>query len=754
LSVEIRLLGPLEVVIDGRTVELPSAKARLVLAALLVRANEVVSTDRLFEVLWGAQPPESAANTLQTYVAHLRGALEPDRARRTGGQVLVTRQPGYLLAIGPDGIDAVRFERLAEQGRRELATAPADSAHTLRTALALWRGEALTDFTFEPFAQADITRLTERRLSALEDRIGADLALGEHSGLPGELTQLVNEHPLRERLAGQLMVALYRSGRQADALRAYGRLREVLVEQLGIEPNPTLVRLERAILEQRPDLDWSPFEADAVPDAMPATRVPDRPDELEAVRGRAAAADRRWNDALDLLSAADRDGVLRGDDLDALADALLWTGSPLDALVVRQRAHAAYVEDGNTPRAAMVAVMLAIWFGARLRMSVAGGWFQRAQRLLDNEPPCAEHGFLEWAATMFAIATGRHEDAREAAQRAFDIGQRFGVADLQALGLTFGGYVRVRQGEVAQGMPMIDEGMTWAVSGQVSPVPAQLVFCRTISTCYELGDYRRAGEWMDAIAECAAHTGIDSLPGDCEAHSIGILIGRGAWSEGERRARGACAGMEPIELVHVGLALSEIGEIRLRMGDLEGAADAFEKATENAAPPQPGTALLLLARGDTAGAAASIGGALAEAGWNKLTRARLLPTQVDIALAGGDIATARAAVAELVELAGMFASPAILAAADRARGAALLADGDSASALECLQRAADLWRDANAPYDRARTRALLAKALLAQGERSRAQGELHAARTTFEPLGASLDLAGLAQLDAALASRS
>jgi len=259
---------------------------------------------------------------------------------------------------------------------------------------------------------------------------------------------------------------------------------------------------------------------------------------------------------------------------------------------------------------------------------------------------------------------------------------------------------------------------------------------------------------MDAIAECAAHTGIDSLPGDCEAHSIGILIGRGAWSEGERRARGACAGMEPIELVHVGLALSEIGEIRLRMGDLEGAADAFEKATENAAPPQPGTALLLLARGDAAGAAASIGGALAEAGWNKLTRARLLPTRVDIALAGGDIATARAAVAELVELAGMFASPAILAAADRARGAALLADGDSASALECLQRAADLWRDANAPYDRARTRALLAKALLAQGEQSRAQGELHAARTTFESLGASLDLAGLAQLDAALASRS
>jgi DNA-binding SARP family transcriptional activator len=190
--VEIRVLGPLEVVVDGRPIELPSAKARLLLAALVVRANEVVSTERLFEVLWGAQPPESAANTLQTYVAHLRTGLEPDRARRKAGQVLVTRQPGYMLVIEPGAIDAVRFERLAEQGRRELATAPADAARTLRAALTLWRGEALSDFTYEPFTQADITRLTELRFAAPEDRIGADLSLGEHHAVVGELAQLVS----------------------------------------------------------------------------------------------------------------------------------------------------------------------------------------------------------------------------------------------------------------------------------------------------------------------------------------------------------------------------------------------------------------------------------------------------------------------------------------------------------------------------------------------------------------------------------
>ena len=168
---EIRVLGVLEVLIDDQRVELPSAKARLLLASLVVRANGVVSTDRLFEVLWGARPPETAANTLQTYVAHLRAALEPQRTRREAGRSLVTRQPGYMLAIEPDSIDAVRFERLAQQGRSELATSPADAARTLRAALTLWRGDAFTDFTFEPFAQADITRLTELRLSALEERV-------------------------------------------------------------------------------------------------------------------------------------------------------------------------------------------------------------------------------------------------------------------------------------------------------------------------------------------------------------------------------------------------------------------------------------------------------------------------------------------------------------------------------------------------------------------------------------------------------
>jgi DNA-binding SARP family transcriptional activator/pimeloyl-ACP methyl ester carboxylesterase len=252
-----RILGPLEVVGEGGPIEVPGGKARLLLAALVVHANRVVSTDRLFEFLWRGQLPATAANTLQTYVSHLRRSLEPDRAPRQRSRVLIAQDPGYVLAVDPDKLDAVRFERLVGEARPVLDSAPDIAAARLRTALSLWRGEPLADFTFEPFAQSEITRLTELRLAALEDRIEAELALGDHGRLCGELAQLVREHPLRERLSGQLMVALYRCGRQAEALRVYADLREALVEQLGIDPNLALGRLEGAILRHEPELDWA-----------------------------------------------------------------------------------------------------------------------------------------------------------------------------------------------------------------------------------------------------------------------------------------------------------------------------------------------------------------------------------------------------------------------------------------------------------------------------------------------------------------
>lgn len=747
-GMEVRILGPLEVVTDGGRVSLPAGKGRLLLAALAVHVGQVVSTDRLFEFLWGGQPPETAANTLQTHISHLRQVLEPARGRRQPSRLLVTREPGYLLDVDPGQVDAVRFERLVEEARQHLRRAPNEAAATLHAALSLWRGEPLADFTFEPFAQASITRLAELRLTALEDRVEADLALGAHEVLCGELAQLVREHPLRERLRGQLMVALYRSGRQVEALRVYTELRETLAEQLGIDPSPALGRLEQAILQQRAELNWPPHGAgpDPAPEAVVTGPVSTADSGAMLTRARDALEHRRWQEAFELLSAADEAGPLRGEDLDGLAEAALWLGRPHASLIARQRAHTAFTDDGDVGRAAMAAVTLSLHFAARLRFSVAGGWFQRAERLLADEPECREHGFLAWAATMFAIASGDHESALQAAVRVFDLGCRFGVPDLQALGLTFQGFIRVRQGEVAEGMRLMDEGMTWAVSGQLAPLPSALIFCRTISTCYDLADYRRASEWMEAITDCFARTGITSFPGDCEAHSVGILVGRGAWSEGEVRARRACAAMEPIDRTHVGLALSEIGEIRLRIGDLQGAEEAFARAAETGASPHPGLALLRLAQGDADSAATSIAVTLADETWDLLARARLLPAQVEIAVSNGDVETAKRAAVELCEIADTYASPALMAAAECARGASLLADGDAAAAVGALRRGVQLWREASAPYDAAKARTRLAEALLQQGELANALLEIETARTSFDSLGARLDVERAARL--------
>ncbi|HKA68669.1 MAG TPA: BTAD domain-containing putative transcriptional regulator [Actinomycetes bacterium] len=744
---EIRILGPLEVSSAGRSVEVPSGKEGLLLAALAVHANHVVSTDRLFEFLWRGEPPESAANTLQTYVSHLRRILEPGRAPRTPSRLLVTRGPGYALLLEPDGIDADRFARMVERARTVLATDPAAAAAQLRTALSLWRGEPLADFTFEPFAQAEITRLGELRLAATEDRIDAELALGGHASLCAELAHLVCDNPLRERLSGQLMVALYRSGRQAEALRVYADLRRTLAEQLGVDPSPTLARLELAVLRQAPELGWPPEVAAPPVAQIPVAAAPTKPVRAAATQAeevlaaaRAALRDFRWQRAFDLFCAVDRKGGLNGEDLDGLAEAAFWLGRPREVHAARQRAHTALLAEGQPRKAAMVAIVLSVNYGARRRPSVAGGWLHRAQRLLADEPEGPEHGFLAWASAMAAIAAGDLAGALRAAQQAFDLGRRFGIPDLQALGLVHQGYVLVRQGTVADGLRLIDEGMTWAIDGQLGPTSAAVVFCRTIDTCYVLGDYRRATEWMEAIADCFARTGIRAFPGDCEAHSVAMLVGRGAWSEGEQRAREASAAVEPIDLTHVGLALAEMGEIRLRRGDLAGAEQAFARATELGSTAHSGLALTRLARGDVAGATAAIAVILADVTGDRLTRGRLLPAQVEIALAADDLATAQSAAAELSAIATKFARPALAAAAACADGSVALASGDAATAAGHLRRAIALWREAGSPYPAARARLLLGEALQRTGDPKQALAEVEAARAAFEALGAKLDL--------------
>jgi len=241
--VEFRILGPLEVLDASRVVSLGGRRKRAVLAILLLHGNRVVSSERLIDELWGERPPATALQTVRVHVSQIRKVLGPDLLR--------TLPAGYVFELGPDQLDARRFERLLDEGRAAIAVGDAATAAALlHDGLDLWLGPALADFTFEPFAQAEIARLEDLRVAALEARIEADLALGGNIELVGELEALIAEHPLREHFRAQLMLALYRAGRQSDALDAYRDARRLLVEELGLEPSPELRALEGALLRQ------------------------------------------------------------------------------------------------------------------------------------------------------------------------------------------------------------------------------------------------------------------------------------------------------------------------------------------------------------------------------------------------------------------------------------------------------------------------------------------------------------------------
>jgi DNA-binding SARP family transcriptional activator len=249
--VEFRILGPVEVLDEGQSVTLPAGKPLTLLRILLLNRNRVVSAETLIDELWGDEPSESATKALQGYVSQLRKALGADR--------LVTKPPGYSLRVEDGELDLDRFEQLVREGRERLAAGDVKAAsRELGSALALWRGPA--------------PELEERRLAALEDRIDADLALAGHAELVAELETLVAQHPLRERLRGQLMLALYRSGRQADALEEYRRTRETLVDELGIEPSEELQELQRAMLRHDPELEARRARPAAAAEATPPRR--------------------------------------------------------------------------------------------------------------------------------------------------------------------------------------------------------------------------------------------------------------------------------------------------------------------------------------------------------------------------------------------------------------------------------------------------------------------------------------------------
>jgi class 3 adenylate cyclase len=462
-------------------------------------------------------------------------------------------------------------------------------------------------------------------------------------------------------------------------------------------------------------------------------------DTVSLDRARQALEDHAWQDALDGFARIDAAEGLAGEDLERLADAARWSVRPQDSLEALERAYAAYSGDGNERRAAYVALNLASEYSDRLQPAIAQGWFRRASRLLEPLPEGVEHGYRELALARACLDQGALEDTMRHATAVLDIGTRFANRDLQAYGLILQGRVLISKAQVEHGLSLIDEAAVAAVGGELTPYTTGVIYCLTILVCRDLADYRRAGEWTEAASRWCERQAIGGFPGICRVHRAEIMRLRGAWSEAEDEARRSTEELMAFGKLGVaGSGFYEIGEVRLRIGDLDAAEEAFSQAHQLGHEPQPGMALLQLARGRTVAARSSIGAAVADES-EPLARARLIPAQVEIALAVHDVEDAREAAEELRDIASTYDAPVLHASAHQALGTVLISEGDAVAAVAELRRTVRHWSDTDLPFETAQARRWLAVAYRSGGDEASALLELRAAEATFRRLGAALE---------------
>jgi len=465
--------------------------------------------------------------------------------------------------------------------------------------------------------------------------------------------------------------------------------------------------------------------------------------------GRRALEARDWPVAYELLRAAQAAGPLGPEDLEALAKAAWWSGRAAESIEAHERAYAAYIERGDLERAAFVALTLRREHASKLAGSVAQGWLGRAEKLLEDRAESPPHGYLAIAHGELAWNRGELEHALSHIDRAVEIAGRSSDRDLLAWAVMRRGMVLVAMGRMDEGWSLMEEVSAAAVGGELGSYTTGAVFCNVVSMCRDLADFARAREWSDAATRWCERQAIAGFPGVCRVHRAEVMRLIGAWDEAEREVRRASAELADFSPAYAGMAYHELGEVRLRVGDLDGAEEAFARAHELGADPQPGLALLHLARRKTDAAAASIARSLEELTWDRLARARLLPARAEIARAIGDAATARSAAEELDAIAEAFGTPAIRASAAWSHGLAALANGDAREAVAHLRRARQAWREIEAPYEAARAGMALAEAHLLEGDREAAALELRTSRTAFERLGALPDRARAEELLAA-----
>ena len=484
----------------------------------------------------------------------------------------------------------------------------------------------------------------------------------------------------------------------------------------------------------------TPIERGAIDDPLAAGRE---------ARGRHA-----WQEAFDLLSQADRAGSLTGADLEALAETAFFTAHADREVEVKERAFKAHLAEGNRVRAAYLALDLGFMNGYRGRHAIASAWTRRAERLLEDEAESYAHGYLALDRSQSARNAGDVEAATAQAEEALRIAKATGHPDLLAEAMTALGALKIATGSAADGLALMEEASIAAVNGELSPFTTGVTCCTLISACRDLTDYRRAKEWTEATEQWCERQSVAGFPGICRIHRAEVVALSGAWDRAEQELRRATDELTAYQAIPpLADGYYAIGEIRRLKGDLAGAEAALREAHGLGRTPQPGLALIRLAEGKVRAALGAINGAVRDETFDQWARARLLPAQVEIAIAASDVALARTAAEELTRIVAAFELPALQAGRHQVWGRVLLAEADAAGAATELRSAIRMWREVAAAYEIARSRVLLSKALRMLDDDDEADLELGAARDEFVRLGATIDAAAAEREIAAIARR-
>ncbi len=461
-------------------------------------------------------------------------------------------------------------------------------------------------------------------------------------------------------------------------------------------------------------------------------------------RGRQSFQQRAWAESHRLLQAADRDAALEAEDLERLAIAAHLVGRDDECETVTARAHQAFLDRGDREGAARAAFWLGFSLMERGAIAPASGWFVRAGRLLDEgHVDSAVRGYLLIPVAITCIVRGDPAAAHATFSQVAEIARRFDDRDLASVACHGRGRALIRLGRLAEGVALLDEAMASVIAGEVTPLVAGDVYCSVLEGCRETFDLRRASEWTASLARwCAAQPDLVRYRGECLLSRAEVLQLRGQWPEAARDAQGACELL--MSRAAAGAAFYRCGDIHRLRGDFTRAEEAYTRAHERGRKPQPGLSLLRLVQGQIDAAAASIRSALLDT-QEPRSRARLLPAAVEILLAAGDLAAARAAAADLSAIALAFGAPLLDAASAHATGTVLLADGDIDAASASLRQACETWRELEMPYEEAQTCLLLAAVCERRGDQDGRRLELEAARRRFTELDAAPWLARLAE---------